>query len=170
MERLNNLHDLFVHELQDLYSAEQQITEALPKMANAASSSELRKAFEQHLKETQNHISRLEKAFSMLNVSPGGHKCKGMEGLIKEGESILEMQGDASVKDAALIAAAQRVEHYEIAGYGTARTYAEQMDHDKIADLLQETLDEEGKTNKMLTKLAEGGMLKSGINQEAMRA
>lgn len=170
MERLNSLHDLFIHELHDLYSAEQQITAALPKMASAASSEELRKAFEKHLKETRNHVSRLEEIFSMLNVSKEGHKCRGMEGLIKEGEEIMQMQGNATVKDAALIAAAQRVEHYEIAGYGTARTYAEEMDHNDVADLLQETLDEEGKTNKMLTKLAEGGMLKKGINQEAVRA
>lgn len=170
MERLNNLHDLFIHELHDLYSAEQQITAALPKMANAASSAELRQAFEKHLDETRNHVSRLEEIFAMLKVSKEGHKCQGMEGLIKEGDAIMQMQGDATVKDAALIAAAQRIEHYEIAGYGTARTYAEQMDHDDVADLLQDTLDEEGKSNKMLTKLAEGGLLKSGINQKAVQA
>lgn len=170
MEKMNNMHDLFVHELQDLYSAEQQLTEALPKMANAASSAELRQAFEKHLKETRNHVDRLENIFSMLGVTAGGHTCRGMQGLIEEGEQIIKMQGDAHVKDAALIAAAQRVEHYEIAGYGTARTYAEQLDRDDIADILQQTLDEEGKTNKMLTKLAEGGLLKSGINQEAVKA
>jgi len=170
MHHLNNLEDLFVHELHDLYSAEQQITAALPKMANAAGSPELRKAFEEHLSQTRNHLDRLNRIFSMLNVSGEGHKCKGMEGLIKEGEEILQMQGDSTVKDAALIAAAQRVEHYEIAGYGTARTYAEQLNHDDVADMLQDTLDEEGKTDKKLTKLAEGGLLKTGINEEAVRS
>jgi ferritin-like metal-binding protein YciE len=170
MHHMKNLRDLLVHELQDLYSAEQQIVAALPKMANAADSKELKKAFEKHLSQTRMHVDRLDNIFSMLGASSDGHKCRGMEGLIKEGEEILQMQGNAAVKDAALIAAAQRIEHYEMAGYGTARTYADQLDHDEIADLLQETLDEEGKTNKMLTKLAEGGLLKSGINEEAVRA
>jgi ferritin-like metal-binding protein YciE len=153
-----------------LYSAEQQITQALPKMASAASSTELRQAFEKHLKQTRNHIDRLENIFSMLNVSSQGEKCKGMEGLLKEGDQILQMQGDPSVKDAAIIAAAQRVEHYEIAGYGAARTYAEELDHGEAADLLQNTLDEEGETDKKLTKLAEGSLMKTGINEEAVRA
>ena len=169
MNRLNNLEDLFVHELHDLYSAEQQIIAALPKMANAASSPDLRQAFEQHLRQTRNHVARLDEIFASLNVSGNGHKCRGMQGLIEEGEQVMKMDGDASVKDAALIASAQRVEHYEIAGYGTARTFAEQLNHDDVADLLQETLDEEGDTNKKLTKLAEGGFLETGINKQASR-
>ena len=167
MNRLNNLEDLFVHELHDLYSAEQQIIAALPKMANAASSPDLRQAFEQHLRQTRNHVARLDEIFASLNISGNGHECRGMQGLIEEGEQVMKMDGDASVKDAALIASAQRVEHYEIAGYGTARTYAKQLNHDDVADLLQETLDEEGETNKKLTKLAEGGLLETGINKQA---
>jgi len=169
MNRLDNLEDLFVHELHDLYSAEQQIIAALPKMANAATSSDLREAFEKHLRQTRNHVARLDEIFSSMNVSGNGHECRGMKGLIEEGEQVMKMDGNASVKDAALIAAAQRVEHYEIAGYGAARTYAKELNHDDAADLLQETLDEEGATDKKLTKLAEGGLLATGINEQASR-
>lgn len=170
MEHLNNMEDLFVHELKDLYSAEQQLIEALPKMANGASSTTLREAFEKHLSQTRNHVDRLDRIFSMMNVSREAHECKGMKGLIEEGEEVLKMQGDASAKDAALIGAAQRVEHYEIAGYGTARTHAEQLNYDDVADLLQDTLDEEGETNKKLTKIAEGGLLSTGVNEQAVRS
>lgn len=169
MEHLNNMEDLFVHELKDLYSAEQQLIEALPKMASAASSTVLREAFEQHLSQTRNHVDRLDRIFSMMNASRDGHECKGMKGLIEEGEEVLKMQGDAAAKDAALIGAAQRVEHYEIAGYGTARTHAEQLNYDDVADLLQDTLDEEGETNKKLTKIAEGGLVTTGVNERAVR-
>lgn len=169
MEHLNSMQDLFVHELKDLYSAEKQLTEALPKMANAASSTVLREAFEQHLMQTRNHIDRLDRIFSMMNTSHEGHECKGMKGLIEEGEEVIKMQGDATAKDAALIGAAQRVEHYEIAGYGTARTHAEQLNFDDVADLLQDTLDEEGETNKKLTKIAEGGLITTGVNEQAVR-
>ena len=165
--QLQNLHDLFVEQLQDLYSAEQQLVEALPKMANASSHEELRDAFEHHLEETSGHVRRLEEIFSQIGGSPAGEKCKGMEGLIKEGQEVLEMQGDPNVIDAALIAAAQRVEHYEIAGYGTVKTLAGHLDLGDAKSLLDDTLDEESKADKLLTKIATGGMFKSGVNQAA---
>jgi ferritin-like metal-binding protein YciE len=165
--QLQNLHDLFVEQLQDLYSAEQQLVEALPKMANASSHEELRDAFEHHLEETRGHVQRLEQIFSDIGESPNGEKCKGMEGLIKEGQEVLEMKGDPTVIDAALIAAAQRVEHYEIAGYGTVKTLADHLDLGDAKSLLDDTLDEESKADKLLTKIATGGAFKSGINQKA---
>ena len=167
--QLQSLNDLFVEQLQDLYSAETQLVEALPKMASAASHEELRDAFEQHLAETREHVARLTRIFGDLGVTPGSETCEGMKGLIKEGEEILKMQGDPTVIDAALIAAAQRVEHYEIAGYGTVKTLAGHLDLGDVKDLLDDTLDEEGKADKLLTKIATGGMFKSGINQEAAR-
>jgi ferritin-like metal-binding protein YciE len=153
--QLSSLEDLFVEELKDLYSAETQLTKALPKMAKAATSKELKAGFEKHLKQTEGHVNRLEKIFDELGVSPKGKKCKAMEGLIEEGAELIEEDADEDVKDAALIAAAQRVEHYEIAGYGCVRTYATLMGNDKVAKLLQQTLNEEGDTDKALTKLAE---------------
>jgi ferritin-like metal-binding protein YciE len=168
MHNLSSLQDLFVHELSDLYSAEQQLVTALPKMARAATSTELRDAFNSHLEQTRNHVTRLNTIFGQLGRSATGEECKAMKGLIEEGEEMIETGGDTAVKDAALIAAAQRVEHYEIAGYGTARTFAEHLGFNEAASLLQQTLDEEGKTNKKLTTLAEGGLLKAGINQKAM--
>ncbi|MCC6604074.1 MAG: ferritin-like domain-containing protein [Anaerolineae bacterium] len=167
MHHLGNLHDLFVHELRDLYSAEQQLVMALPKMASAATTPDLKQAFAHHLDQTRNHVSRLDKIFTRLGTTSAGDECEAMKGLVKEGESIIKAQGDSVVKDAALIGAAQRVEHYEIAAYGTARTYAEELGYDDMANWLQETLDEEGATNKKLTKLAEGGWLSSGINEDA---
>jgi ferritin-like metal-binding protein YciE len=167
--QLQTLRDLFVEQLQDLYSAETQLVQALPKMASAASHEELRDAFEQHLAETREHVTRLERILGELGSTPGTETCKGMQGLIAEGEEVLSMQGDPSVIDAALIAAAQRVEHYEIAGYGTAKTLAGHLDLGDAKDLLDDTLDEEGKADKLLTKIATGGMFKSGINQEATR-
>jgi ferritin-like metal-binding protein YciE len=165
--QLQNLHDLFVEQLQDLYSAEQQLVAALPKMANAASNEELRDAFEHHLEETRGHVRRLEEILSQIDETPGGQKCKGMEGLIKEGEEVLTMQGDPNVIDAALIAAAQRVEHYEIAGYGTVKTLADHLDLGDAKGVLDDTLDEEAKADKLLTKIATGGSFKSGINEKA---
>jgi ferritin-like metal-binding protein YciE len=153
--KLETLDDLYVHELRDLYSAENQLVKALPKMAKAASNPQLQEAFEEHLEQTRGHVERLEKIFDELDVSPRGKKCAGMEGLIDEGKEMLEEDASPEVLDAALIAAAQRVEHYEIAGYGTARTYARMLGHDRAAKLLQETLDEEGETDKKLTELAE---------------
>jgi ferritin-like metal-binding protein YciE len=158
---------LFVDQLKDLYSAENQILTALPKMANAASSSELREAFQDHLKQSHRHVDRLNKIFTSLGESSQGVVCKGMQGLVEEGEEIIRSTGDPTVKDAALIAAAQRVEHYEMAGYGTVRTYANELGLDEAADLLQDTLDEEGDADKKLTKLAEGGLFKKGINDAA---
>jgi ferritin-like metal-binding protein YciE len=165
--QLSTLNDLFVEQLQDLYSAETQLVQALPKLASASSHEELRDAFEQHLAETREHVTRLEEIFSQIGVTPGGETCKGMQGLIAEGEEMLGMQGDPTVIDAGLIAAAQRVEHYEIAAYGTAKTLAGHLDLGDAESLLDETLGEEGKADKLLTKIATGGMFKTGINQEA---
>jgi ferritin-like metal-binding protein YciE len=165
--QLNTLNDLFQEQLQDLYSAETQLVEALPKLASASSNEELRDAFEHHLAQTRQHVDRLTRIFGKLGATPGGEKCKGMEGLIKEGEEILSLQGDPTVIDAALIAAAQRVEHYEIAGYGTLKTLADELDLGDVKDLVDDTLDEEGKADKLLTKIATCGLFGSGINQEA---
>jgi ferritin-like metal-binding protein YciE len=153
--KLQTLEDLFVHELRDLYSAENQLVKALPKMAKAASAPELKEGFEQHLEETKEQVSRLEEIFEMLGQKGKGVKCKAMEGLIEEGKEILEMDAEPEVADAALIGAAQKVEHYEIAGYGTARTFAQVLGHEKAVKLLQQTLDEEAATDKKLTELAE---------------
>ena len=163
--KLESLQDLLLHELKDLYSAETQIVKALPKMAKAASSEELRTAFEEHLEETKKQVERLEQIFERLGTSARGKKCKGMEGLLEEGKEIIEEDGEDMVKDAALISAAQHVEHYEIAGYGCARTFASLLGQEEIAELLQETLDEEGAADKKLTEIAE-----SAINVEAAHA
>ena len=165
---LETLQNLFEHELADLHSAETQLVAALPKMAQAASDEELRGAFEHHLEETRDHVRRLDEIRAQIGSSLS-EECKGMRGLIEEGEEIVSDQGDPIVKDAALIAAAQRVEHYEIAAYGTARTLADELDLDDAKDLLDQTLDEEGTADKLLTKIATGGMLKTGINEQARR-
>jgi ferritin-like metal-binding protein YciE len=167
MIKLATLKDLYVAQLQDLYSAETQLLEALPKMAEASSHNSLRSGFEEHLAQTQNQVGRLIRIFSDLGEQPGGHVCEAMEGLVQESEEVIRATGDATVKDAALIASAQRVEHYEIAGYGTVRSYAYHLGLKKHASLLQESLDEEGETDKKLTMLAEGGVLADGINEEA---
>jgi ferritin-like metal-binding protein YciE len=164
MMKLTTLQDLYVEQLHDLYSAETQLVEALPKMAKAASNSQLQNAFKEHLNQTQNHVRRIEQIFEQHGGSPKGQTCKGMEGLIKEGEEMIKMKGDPAAIDAGLIAAAQRVEHYEIAGYGCVRAYAQQLGDQKGAALLQQTLDEEGMTDKKLTQLAE-----QVINLEAER-
>jgi len=155
---LDTLKDLYVEELKDLYSAEKQLVKALPKMAKAANSPELQKAFRTHLRQTAEHAARLEKICSDLGVSPRGKKCVGMEGLIEEGSDLIKEEPDPDVLDAGLISAAQHVEHYEMAGYGTVRTYARQLGLDDQADLLQQTLDEEGETDHLLTALAESGI------------
>jgi ferritin-like metal-binding protein YciE len=166
--RLDSLHDVFTGQIADLYSAEQQLVEALPKVAQAASNAELRQALEEHLHQTRTHVRRLEEIISELgSISP--QHCAGMEGLLHEGEEIVTMNGDPAAKDAALIAAAQRVEHYEIAGYGTARTLADQLGHTHAKSLLNETLDEESDADQLLTDLATGGMLSHGINEDAAR-
>ncbi len=156
---LENLKDLYVHELKDLLSAEKQITKALPKMAKAATNAQLVSGFRQHLDQTQEHVRRLEQILQSHDESLRGPKCKGMEGVIKEGAEMIEEDAEDEVRDAGLIAAAQRVEHYEMAGYGCARTYAELLGDSKGAKLLQQTLSEEEETDKKLTKLA-----KSTIN------
>jgi ferritin-like metal-binding protein YciE len=152
---LNSFDDLFVEQLQDLYDAEQRITKALPKMAAAAHHPSLKAAFEEHLRQTENQVKRLEQVFQHLGKSAQTKTCEAMKGLIEEGSEIISGEGDPDVKDAALIAAAQRVEHYEIAAYGTARTFAQRLGQPEAARLLQETLDEEAGTDKKLTALAE---------------
>lgn len=155
MASMQTLEDLLHEQLQDLYDAEGQIIKALPKMAEAASSTALRNAFESHLKQTYVHRERLEKIFTDLGQKPQAKTCKAMQGLIKEGEEMVKENADPTVKDAGLIAAAQRVEHYEMAGYGCVRTWANLLDMKSVADVLQKTLDEEGETDKKLTSLAE---------------
>jgi ferritin-like metal-binding protein YciE len=155
MEKLNNLQDLFVHELKDLYSAEQQILQALPKMASATEHGELRQAFQEHERTTREQVKRLDVIADELDVDIKGHKCRGMEGIIKEGQELIDSNSDGDTRDAALIGSAQRVEHYEIAGYGTARTFAQRLGHQRAAELLQQTLDEEGQTDHRLTSIAE---------------
>jgi ferritin-like metal-binding protein YciE len=150
------LGDLYLNELRDLYSAEKQLLEALPKMAEAASSSQLEQAFAEHLDQTRGHVSRLEQIFDALGEEPSGETCKAMEGLIKEGEDYVKAGGDRDVRDAGLIGAAQRVEHYEIAGYGTARALALRLGESEAADKLQATLEEESEADLKLTEIAEG--------------
>lgn len=162
-KKMTSLDDLYVDLLKDLYSAENQLIKALPKMAKAAESSDLRNAFEQHLRQTKHQAERIERIFSDRgDGSPRGKKCVGMEGLIEEGKEVLKENMEEEVRDAGLIAAAQKVEHYEIASYGTARAWAEQMGYDRDADLLQQTLEEESMANEKLTHIAE-----SHVNIEA---
>lgn len=158
---IKSLNDLLIDELKDLYNAENQITKALPKMAKKATSADLKNAFEEHLKQTENQISRLEQIFKEMDLPVKGKTCDAMKGIIEEAKEIME-EASEDVIDAAMIAAAQKVEHYEIASYGTVRTYANQLGLDKVASLLQETLNEEAETDEKLTKLA-----KSHINIEA---
>ena len=153
--KLDSLYKLYVQELKDLYSAESQLLEALPKMEEAATDSGLKEAFQSHLSETRNHLDRLKAIFKALEFEPGGHKCAAMEGLVKEGEELIKSGSPPKVLDAALVGAAQRVEHYEMAGYGTARAYAEKLGEHKAADVLQQTLNEEGHADQTLTRLAE---------------
>jgi ferritin-like metal-binding protein YciE len=152
--RLNTLNDLFVHELKDLQSAEKQIIRALPKMIKAATNSDLKAALESHLRETEEHADRLDRILAEVDASSRTMKCKAMEGLIEEGKSILADDMDDEVRDAAIICAAQRVEHYEIAGYGCARTFASQLGYDQAAQLLQQSLDEEKSADEKLTEIA----------------
>ena len=160
--KLKTLEDLFHHELKDLYSAETQLLKALPKMAKAATHEELRAGFTEHLEQTKGHVQRLEQIGESLELRLSGHKCKAMEGLVAEGSELISEDADDAVRDAGLIGAAQRVEHYEIAAYGTARALARCLGHDEAADLLGETLEEEKATDEKLTELAE-----SAINAEA---
>jgi ferritin-like metal-binding protein YciE len=160
-KKTETLDGLYTDLLKDLYSAEKQLVKALPKMAKAAQSSDLQKAFNEHLNQTERQVERIERIFSEMDGSPRGKKCVGMEGLVKEGDEIIK-ETEKDAMDAGLIAAAQKVEHYEIASYGTARSWAQRLGHDKAARILQETLDEESRANEKLTKIAE-----SHANMEA---
>ena len=162
--KIKTLHDLYVEQLHDLYSAETQLVEALPKMAKAATNVQLKTAFSEHLAQTKGHVQRLEQIFTKLGEDTKGPACKGMKGLISEGEEMIKNKGEPAAIDAGLIAAAQRVEHYEMAGYGCVRTYAKQLGETQSQTLLQQTLDEEGAADEKLTTLAE-----SVINLEAER-
>jgi len=164
-EETNPLEELLIDELKDIYSAENQIIKALPKLAKAASSPELKRAFERHLEETRRQVERLNQIGETLDIRLTGKKCKGMEGLIEEGKELMEEDLDENAIDAGLIGAAQKVEHYEIAAYGTARTHAQVLGYNKVAKVLQQILDEEAATDKKLTGLAE-----SIINIEAVEA
>ena len=165
---LSSLSDVLVNELGDLYSAEQQLVEALPKMASAANSYELRGFFESHLQETRTHVERLDQVFADMGIRFAPSKtCHAMQGLLQDSDDIINATGDSVAIDAALIGAAQRVEHFEIACYGTAHALAGELDLDTTSSLLEKTLDEEGKADKLLTKLAAGGRLSSGINRLA---
>ena len=159
----DNLNDLLLGQIQDLYDAEQRLCDGLAEMAEAATTPALRAAFNLHLNETKGHVRRLEQVFGMLGVEPRRETCDAMKGLLKEGKSVVDAQGDDAVRDAGLIAAAQRVEHYEIAGYGTARSFARQLGLEEAANLLQQTLDEEGAADRKLTEIAE-----SSVNAQAV--
>lgn len=161
---LSSLQELYVEQLKDLYSAEQQITAAMPKMIQATRHQELRAGFEKHLQQTAEQIRRLERISRTLGQSLDGEECKAMKGLVEEGEHVMKQRADSDVLDAALIAAAQRIEHYEMAGYGCARTYARLLGREEEANLLQQTLDEEGTTDKLLTDMAE-----RVVNVDALR-
>ncbi len=161
---LDNLENVLIMQLRDLSSAEEQLIKALPKMAEAAANPELRSAFETHLQETRGHKARLDTALQLLGKEPGSETCEAMEGLIAEGDEVISLDGEPEVKDAALIAAAQRVEHYEIAGYGCARTFARRLGRENVANLLQQTLDEEANADKILSHVAE-----SWVNSAAAR-
>lgn len=160
--KMATLEDLYTDLLKDLYSAEKQLVKALPKLAKNAQSPDLQKAFQEHLKQTEGQVARIERIFTEMGGSPRGKKCVGMEGLIEEGNELLQEDAEPDVLDAGLIAAAQKVEHYEIAGYGTARAWAQRLGYDKAARLLQETLEEESMANEKLNKIAE-----SHVNMEA---
>ena len=153
--KLESVEDLFLAELRDLYDAENQLLKALPKLAEAASAPTLKLAFSQHLEETKGHVGRLDRVFRQLDVNPTGETCEAMKGLVKEGEEFIQAKGEPSVRDAGLIGAAQRVEHYEMAGYGTARTLAKRLGFQDIAAVLQDTLEEEGEADRKLTAVAE---------------
>jgi ferritin-like metal-binding protein YciE len=161
MPKTNTLQELLIDELKDLYSAETQLTKALPKMAKAASDEKLKAGFEEHLDQTHEHIARLDRVMELLEATPKGKTCKAMKGLVAEGEEKINEDASDAVRDAALICAAQKVEHYEIAGYGTVRTFAELLGEDEVVSLLQETLDEEAETDRKLTQLASSLNLKA---------
>ncbi len=164
--KLDSLKKLYLEELRDLYSAETQLVKALPKMVKGASSAELKEAFGDHLEQTKEHVERLDEIFGRLDEKPTGKTCEAMKGLIEEGSEMLEKDGEESVIDAGLIGAAQRVEHYEIAAYGTVRTFADLLGEKNAAELLEQTLEEEGETNKTLSELAEGIVNEKALAEE----
>jgi ferritin-like metal-binding protein YciE len=166
---LDSLKDVFAEQINDLRSAEEQLIAALPVLEQAASSDELKHAFGEHLAETKQHLERLDDVIAGAGMTPSGKTCEGMAGLIREGSEIAAASGEPMAKDAALIAAAQRVEHYEIAGYGTVVALAGHLGLDDAKDVLDQTLDEEAAADKLLTKIATGGMFKSGVNEAAAR-
>jgi ferritin-like metal-binding protein YciE len=165
--QLTSLNDVFADQVADLLSAEQQLVEALPEVAAAASSPELRDAVSEHLDETRTHVARLRRVIETSGITPAGGECRAMAGLIDEGGEVIHAEGDPIAKDVAIIAGAQRIEHYEIAAYGTARELARQLDHSDAAGLLGETLKEESAADAKLTKIATGGLFASGVNQRA---
>lgn len=167
----DGLFELFIDELKDMYSAENQIVESLPKLIKLAQLPDLKAGLSEHLTETENQVKRLEKIFSILNMRPEEENCEGMEGILKEAEDLVKGNTKSPTTDAAIISAAQKVEHYEIASYGTLRSFAKNLDlNSEIVDLLQENLKEEGNADKKLTKVADGTLFSSGINKEAARA
>lgn len=167
--KTNEFFNLFLEELEDMFSAEHQIVKALPDLIKQASLPELKEALSKHLKETEHQVQRIEKIFSMLGMKPKEETCEGMKGIIEEGKEMVKGKAKSAILDAAIISAAQKVEHYEIASYGTLRSFAEFLDlDDDIVDLIQENLDEEGAADKKLTKIAEGSLFTSGINKEAV--
>ena len=163
--KIENMEDLFLAEIEDLYDCEKRLTKALPKMAKASTSPELKKAFESHLEETQGHVERLERVFTEIGKKPKAVPCEAIKGLIEEGEEIIANAEEPAVRDAGIIAAANRVEHYEIAAYGAARTFAESLGLTKSVSLLEQTLEEEKKADQKLTQIAE-----TSVNEEALRA
>jgi len=167
-KKLEGLQDLYFEQIKDVYSAEKQIVEALPKMADAATTQELRQGFQWHLDETKTHVDRLKQIMDRHKINAGRTKCEAMEGLIKEGDKATQMRGNDMARDAALIAAAQRVEHYEIAAYGALRAYANHLEFNDDYNLFQKTIQEEGDTDKRLTDIAEGSLLAHGVNEMAM--
>lgn len=168
-KKMHSLEDLFVDVLMDLYDAEHQVVKALPKMADHAQANELKQSFKDHLEMTRGQITRLDDIFKELKMPAKGKHCKGMEGLLKEGEEVIKEEMEPGVKDAALIAAAQKVEHYEISGYGTARSYAQALGHQRIADMLDKTANEEGETDKKLTTIAESRINRRAKHDNATR-
>lgn len=168
MKKQENMRDLFLEELRDIYNGEQQIINALPAVIKAADSDELKEAFQNHLEETHEHVERLEAIFKMMNEKPGKEICEAMKGLIHECSEAIHEYPKSALRDAAIISKAQRIEHYEISAYGTLRTFAKELDFKDAAKLLQATLDEEANADKTLTKIAEGSLLASGVNHKAI--
>ncbi|HEY3293856.1 MAG TPA: ferritin-like domain-containing protein [bacterium] len=166
MQMLDSLEGLFINELKDVYNAEHQVMKALPKLCNAAASPELKDAFLEHLDQTRMQIERLEEVFDMLNLATKGKKCEAMQGIIEEGQEIIDEDGDDAVKDAALIAAAQKVEHYEIATYGCLRTWAVLLGHEQVAEILEDILEEEKQTDLFLTEIAENIINEQAVDVE----